>query len=228
MAKKRQLLGIELRFRPYPAAQTWKQTLNALLAWEPQLRPTFVDKLSDPNAEEPEPWSEALADDLAHRCATEAFTSWLLFREDDEEIRLAVSRREVEVQFSLVAPRPAKDPVQYLFELLKGLSTGARPALGMLFDAESDDAEVIMQGLRGLRTVPPLLYVDLQASNYIGGVARLRNAPCETLDAPGGGVLLVIRRSLWRQPSPEEQARIEAVAKYLGISDANPLVLSRL
>ena len=226
------LLGIELRFRAGPPPQAWEGVLQATLAWAPQLQPTHVDRLSDMDALEAEPWSTGRVSELARRLANESNLAWMLFQADTEVAGITMRRKEDEVEMSIRLPWQSEKPSassgvrDELLRLLHALESSVCPALGMAYDANSPDAEMIMQGMRGLKDIPPLLYLDAGSAACAGGIERLRRAPCETLDAPCGGILLVIRPLPWGPPSPEEQNVIIAVKNYLEITPDKPLVLA--
>jgi hypothetical protein len=220
------VLGVDLRFWPDPlACERWESALAAVLGWEPRLQPTHVDRLSDTDAEEPEPWLDSYWEVLARKCASEERFAWLLSRVDAERIGMSVARRGAGVEMSLAVPRPPRDLRSYFLALLEALRGVAPPAIVALFARGSDDAEVMLQGLRGLKDLPPWLYLDARALLRIGGVTRLRDAPCEVVDAPGG-LLLVSRSSPWGAPSTQERERVEASKRYMGMSAAHPLVLA--
>jgi hypothetical protein len=226
MTAHRNILDIELRLRPNGSPAAWEAMLAALMDWNAQLVPTHVDRLSDLDAgEAPEPWTAVLAARLAQRCAKGGHFAWELMREDDDDVGLSVSGRAHEIQLSLALADPPSDLRDYFFGLLRVLPPARQPALAMLFDRYSDDAECVMQGLRGVSIVPPMLYLDAQAIATAGGAAHLRAAPCRIADGPAGGILLVMRASIWKHPSASDRKTIVAVAQHLGITPANPLVL---
>lgn len=223
MTAEEQKLAVELRFRPHPSAAAWSGLFASLLAWEPRLRPTHVEKSEHYHLDEPEPWTPEMAAELAARCAGEDRFAWTLLN-PGEGCAMTFDRRSVEVAVSLALPRPASPPT-FFPTLLEALREGIRPSLAMLFDLYSrQDAEVMSQGLRGLKTVPPILYLDAWAVERAGGRARLRNAPCEVLETPDGGLLLVTRASLWEPPTAAEAERQRAVQQHLGASEEHPLV----
>ena len=223
-AFKQDILGIELRFLHNTFSELWVQTLNTIFVWDPSLLPTHIDRLSDIDAKEAEPWSRSLIEEIAQRCATKQRFAWMLFREDEGEIGMSIALREDEVEMSMGLKRPTIDLVDYFQNLLIALEGKISPMLGMLFDRNSPNAELVMQGLRGLKDVPPLLYLDAQAIEIAGGIDWLRTSPCEKIDMPGSGLLLVTRLP-WGNPSPEERRNIKALKQFLGIANSNPLVL---
>lgn len=225
MTAGERVLGIELRFWPDPLPEErWSGVLASVVAWEPRLHPTHVDRLSDLDAEEPEPWLESYWEELARRCASEERFAWLLSKADHERVAMSVARRGAGVEMSLAVPSPPGDLRSYFLGLLEALKGAAPLAMAALFARGSDDAEIMLQGLRGLKDLPPWLYLDTRAIGRIAGVDQLRNSPCEVLDAPGG-LLLVIRSSPWGAPSREEKEKVGAVKRYIGVSAWRPLVL---
>jgi hypothetical protein len=184
------------------------------------------------DALEAEPWSTGRAPELARRLANENNLAWMLSREDDEVAGITMRRKEDEVEMSIRLPWQSQKPLtgsgvpDELLRLLHALESSVCPALGMAYDANSPDAEMIMQGIHGLKGIPPCLYLDARSAACAGGIERLRRAPCETRNAPCGGILLVIRPLPWGPPSPEEQNLIIAVRNYLGITPDKPFVLA--
>ena len=165
MTAHRNILDIELRLRPNGSPAPWEAVLAALMDWNVQLEPTHVDRLSDLDAgEAPEPWTPVLAARLAQRCAEGGHFAWELMREDDDDVGLSVSGRDHEIQLSLALADPPSDLRDYFLGLLRVFPPAMLPALAMLFDRYSDDAECVMQGLRGVSIVPPMLYLDAQGS----------------------------------------------------------------
>jgi len=217
-----QILGIELRFWPEPDAGRWFAALKSVLRWEPRLRPALVDRLSDLDAAAAEPWSDALWPELADRCADERRSAWMLFSDDDDRFALTVRRLEDEVEFSITAAPTRPDPADDVLALVEELAASVPPALAMAFDRKSDDAKFILDGLRSLTDVPPLLYMDAGAVDSVGGIEHLTTAACEVRALADGGALF-IRRSPWEAPSVED----DATARCLGIENGRPLVLLR-
>jgi hypothetical protein len=226
MTDEKRVLGIELRFWPDPLPEErWAGALASVLGWEPRLQPTHVDRLTDLDAQEPEPWLDSYWKELARKCASEERFAWLLSRADAERIGMSVARRGAGVEMSLAVPRPPRDLRSYFLGLLEALKGVAPLAIAALFARDSDDEEIMSQGLRGIKDLPPWLYLDARALKRIGGITRLQDAPCEVVDA-SGGLLLVSRSSPWGEPSLEEKERVKASKRYLGIRAARPLVLT--
>lgn len=226
MIAAERVLGIELRFWPDPLpTERWSAVLTSVLAWEPRLQPTHVDRLSDLEAQEPEPWLESYWEELARKCAAEERFAWLLSRADHERIAMLVACQGVGIETSLAVPQPPRDLRSYFLRLLEALKGAAPLAIAALFSRDSDDVEVMSQGLRGLKDLSPWLYLDMRAIERIGGVDWIRGASCEVIDTPGG-LLLVSRPSPWGAPSGEERKKVEEVKRYLGMSELRPLVLT--
>lgn len=181
-------LGVELRFRPLDAERL-RETLEALLRWEPGLAPGLVDRLSDLDAEGPEPWRDELWGLLAERCARGERVGWSLFSADGLAA-LNVGCGPEEVTMSVTVPRGDGDPE----ERLRALVESAAPALGMVVERDTPDDELILQGLDGLESLPPLLYVDRDAAERFGGLEHVRSAPCPSEEL-GDGVLLRVTES---------------------------------
>ncbi len=225
MANTQQMMGIELRFRPIPDAGTWTAVFGALWKWEPRLVPSHIDRLTDLEVEEPEPWSAGQQTTLAQRLAQGRYFSWLLFRQDDQETGMQVLHRRTEVELSIRRPRPNEEAASSLLRLLAALEGIALPALAMVYAGGSQDAELTMQGLHGLQDVPPVFYLDEWAIERIGGREALRRLPISAQAAPGG-LLWVVRPVPWQPPTAEERARIKVIRQQLGITPEHPLVLA--
>ncbi len=224
MSAEDRLLRVELRYRLGLPAADWRRVLDALLAWEPSLRPQRLDRLSDPASLEQEDWNDAFWAELAHRLAGDGEVSWLLSRLDDERVGMMASRTPAEVELSVGVRPDALGPRRQIESLLAVLAQVSLPALAMACAGGTPDAEVVLQGLRGLKQAPPLLYLDRRAAALAGGYDRLLAAPCEAAAVPGG-VLLVVRPAFWWPPAAGDAALGDAVARYLGLTPDHPLVL---
>lgn len=216
-------LGVELCFRPNPSVAAWVGVLRVVRAWEPRLQPSRVDRLADGDRRGPEPWSEEKWDELARLCAGEAPRAWTLL---DDRAALEASREALQVRLSLVVPPPDEEPVVWLDRLLSSLEGLPRPAMAMVLDRDSrEDGALIMQGLDRLVDVPPIFYLDRLAMATLGGLERMRAAPAEVREAPGG-LLFVVRPSLWTRPRGDERKRIQAMRQFLWLSPDHPLSLT--
>lgn len=225
MAAQRRILGIELRFRLSAALEVWETTLSTLFTWESRLQPTHVNRLTDLDVDEPQLWSNDLARELARRCANGQRFSWVLLREDDRGSTVMVSRWPSEVKISVGLPEPTSDSVALLLGLLNAFQNVYRPALVMLHDLGDDEGEFRREGLVGLSDLPSILYIDLDAVVLMGGKARVLAAPCETLETPDGGVLLICREMFWGPLSDADQANLAELRHYFGITPETPLQL---
>jgi|SRR2546423_11501707 len=224
MMTEEQKLGLELRFRPKNSAAVWSGLFASLLAWEPRLQPTHVEKPSHRYLQEPEPWTPEMVAELADKCAGKERFVWTLLGVD-EGFAMSFERRLVEVAVSIAMPRPSAPLPSFFLTLLDALQGSIQPSLAMLFDLYSNqDAKAVWQGLRSLGDVPPILYLDEWAVERAGGRERLHNAPCEVLDMPDGGLLLIIRLSLWDAPTAADIERKQAVEQHLGVSKERPLL----
>jgi len=219
-----QKIGVDLRFRPNSSAAHWQHIFQAIVAWEPRLRPFEWVELSDPDRVS-HPWSEAAATDLYMRCATHTATARIIEADSGPTGAITVRVLKSEAAMLCALPRPAQTLDSYFLSLLDYLQGGSLPALGMMFDLEAKhDAEVIFQGLRGLEQVPPYLFLDSAAVEVLGR-EKVISAPCKVLDAPGG-ILLISRPDPWARRIGDELRRARAVEQHLGISTSAPLVLA--
>ena len=172
------ILGIELRLRSVPSAADWRRGYDQILAWQPGLHPSLLYRNSDSQAVDPEPWREDLIPSLADGLAELSYFSWMLYRPDIEDQRLTFRRMGDEIGVSIAFPWGGDDlPVAFI-NLIDRLQACIPPSLGMLFDANTEDAEVIQQGLSGLKNLPALLYVNAVNIHVLGGIDHLRRAPC--------------------------------------------------
>jgi len=227
MSTSDQRLGIELRFRPHSDPLVWARVVERVTAWQPLLRPAWVQQLSNPTVPEPISWSEALKAELASKCASAPGTGWTLMAETGPVGAISFDVRRLEVFVSIAVPRPSEPLPESFFRLLHTLLDVHPPALGMLVDLNSRlDAEVVMQGLGGIAQVSPLLYLDALAVEAAGGADRLRAAPCDVINAPGGGLLLIVRPDPWAQMTADDTKRVKAVQHYLRMSPNRPVAFT--
>ncbi len=220
-------LCVGLRFRPDPDPAAWRRTFDALVAWDGALAPTNVHRRDDPEASPDEPWSDALWPQLARRAARDRWWSWGLERREGAGTSIDVGRGELEHEVDVALNRPAAgDVAARVGDLLAEIRDrgGVAPALALVYDCDGPDAELAMQGLRGLSEVPPLLYLDARAVERAGGRHRVVGAPARVIEVPGGGLILVTRDP-WAPPSGQAAAAVRAARAWLGIGDDEPLVL---
>lgn len=225
MSANEKIVDIELRFRPNASAAFWEDLFEDLTAWNPQLVPDRVDRLSDLDGDEEEVWTPGHLTELAHRCAARQRFGWDLLNAAYNESGITVSGKADEVQLSLALADPSPDPVEMFRDLLTRLPAVARPALGMIFDRYSEEAECVSQGLTGLSDLPPILYLDEKCVSQLGGGPFFEKAPCKTMSASTGGILLKLRQNIWKPPTSKEKQALRAVKRYLGITAEKPLVL---
>jgi hypothetical protein len=222
------ILGVELRFRANPDPGAWAKLLEAILAWEPRLRPTHVERRDAPDAPEPVPWTPQLADELARRCAGGRRPAWVLTNERQEVGALVVARQRPEVEVDVTLPAPPSELPAYLAGLLRACRQAGMPVpLALLFDAWLDDQpDYLRFGTWKLEAVPPLLYLDERVVERAGGRGRVLAAPCPVVEMEHGGLLLSVRVPPWGPPSPTHRDRTAAVERHLGVGRDRPLDLS--
>lgn len=224
MTTDNQHLGIELRFRPMCAPEGWARALASVISWEPRLRPIAVTRLEDPD-QRVLPWTDALAAELSRRCAELSPTDWLLTPGPAGAITVSVRNREV--AYSLALPRPSRPLPSYLLDLIRHFHSAPSPAIAMLFDlGNTDDGNLVFQGLHSLMQAPPYLYLDAAAVSRLGGHPNVREVVCEVIDGPQGGLLLITRSDPWQSPTVDERARSSAVEHHLGMGPGAALVLA--
>ena len=225
MSVQRRILDIGLRYQLSDSPARWERILGELYRWHPSLRPTHVYRLTDPDSEQPDPWSDRLAEELARRCAVSRNFGWLLFRNDDGRVGLSIGRRGPQVEIRLSLRDTFPDCATALLGLLALFAKDDQPAVATLYDADLPEEHLPNVELAYAQELPALLYLDEQSAAAAGGMAHLRAAPCPALEPPGGGIILLIRPSVWGLPSPAEQEQIDAVTRHLGIRPRQPLRL---
>jgi hypothetical protein len=204
-----------LRFRLGEPAARWAHLLDAVVAWDPALRPTQVERLSELEVDELRPWSDALAGELAARLADGPRLAWLLTA-GDRRRSLQVRRLVDEVQLVVIEPI-APSPAARFASLVDAIAGSDAPAVALGFGHDAErETDAVLDGLAATATLPPLLYLDGKATAHLGGLARLQAAPCDVRTV-AGGVLLVVRETLCADPDDDEQARYEAVRAFLGM-----------
>jgi hypothetical protein len=223
------VLQMDLHFRHNADLSVWARLLEAIFGWDPRLRPTHVERLSDPDASgKPEPWTEERAAELARRCAGERRPAWRLFSDRQEGAALAVSREKFGVEISLIIPPPARELPSHLEESLRiSRQAGAPAGLVLLLDRGwKGRPDYLVFGTWKVEAVPPLLYLDRQAVGRAGGRARVLAAPCPVVEMEHGGLLLAVRVPPWGPPSQAHRDRTAAVERHLGVGPDHLLDLA--
>jgi hypothetical protein len=191
--------------------------LDALFVWEPLAHPAWVERLSELEAERPRPWTPALADELARRLAESPSVAWVLLPAVSGR-SWQVRRVAAEVQAAVIepaSPRAADRLASLVAALANPDADAPAPALAFGHDADRE-TEAILDGLDRMQALPPLAYFDARASERLGGLERLRRAPCEVREV-AGGALLVVRETICDEPTDEELARYASVRAFLGM-----------
>jgi len=213
---------MELRFFANSDPMTWDQLLEAIFDWLPGLRPVAALRLADPD-QITHPWSEVLRTIVTQACATPSKEAWLLTPQTGPRQAITIDVRRSEVRLSLLLPRREEGVVETTLLLIDRLHPILTPATLMVFDPDDpDDNELVLQGLSGLHHIPPILFLNEQVLEAIGGEAHLRESPCGLEEAPGGW-LLVVRPDPWRRPNDLERLLHAAVERHLGVGTAPPL-----
>jgi hypothetical protein len=197
VSRGEQSLGVELRFPRCGDAQRLRPTFAALLRWDPELAPGSADRLSDLDADGPEPWRDELWTLLVERCADGGPLGWSLFSAGGRRA-VNVSCEPEGVAISITLPRP-RNEVDRFRALVLGLPAAWPVALALAFDPDSPDEELVLQGLGQLRRPAPLLYVDHRIATRIGGLEHLRDAAFATEELDRG-VLVRTRDSVGAPP----------------------------
>ena len=225
MSKPLPTLGIELRFLPNDQTPDWKATFDALWSWDPDLRPQAFQVASGEgwDIDGDRPWNDARSAELARLCAGRAEFSW--FMGNDSGHYLQCRGRDGRVSPAIQIPVPNTSIALRYLDLIARLPASNRPELGLVFNHGDGDATFDEEGLWRLRFIPPVLHLGPRAVEKLGGASHLRQAPCEVRDAPGSGLVFVVRPYPFNKATTDEVARTAAVASLLGIEEDTPLVL---
>jgi hypothetical protein len=223
MSTEEQRLALELRFHADGSAHHCANLFNSLVAFDPRMKPTHVEKTEHFHLDEPELWTPEMAGELAAKCAGTDRFSWTVLN-PGSRCAMTFERRRGELAISEAMPQPTVALPLLMRDLSEALQGEPSLRLAMLFDLFStEDAEVMSEGLHGLKHVPPILYLDGRAVERAGGRARLLRTPCE-VEEIRDGLLLIVRSTLWDPETPEQAQQRQAVAEFLGVSQASPLV----
>jgi hypothetical protein len=227
MGKSGRILSFQLRFRPAADAALWRRVNETILRWDDRLALRHVKQASGPDPDVDDAWSAARAEQLAALTAGPDRFMWIIFSGEGEDHGINVLGKSIEVAYSIKIPWP-KDPPKDRFVALLDVLSGVRlPALAMVYDHETKDQALVMEGLKGLTRIPPLAYLDADAAQRAGGSAKLHAAPApaEVTDI-AGGVLVASRKELKGETTAAERKQLAAIARHLGITEVHPLVLA--
>jgi hypothetical protein len=218
-------LGIELRFWPNDRLADWDSTFAALWSWDPDLRPQAFHVASGEGSDivDDRPWDPARLADLVRLCADRTRFSW--FMGNDSRHFLQCRGRDGRISIGIQIPVPTIAIADHYLDLIARMPSSNRPELGLLFNYGEVEPLFEQQGLRRLAQIAPILHLGPHAVETLGGDLRLRQAPCEVRDAPGNGLLLIVRPYPFPKPNKADRARMAAVAAFLGMSEETPLVL---
>jgi hypothetical protein len=208
------ILAVDMSFRSRADIPLWEAALHSLIEVDPGFDPARLERHRlEPG--EPEPWSDAFIPELARLCSTSTPTMWRVFREGDSR-SLTVSANQNEVKLTLTLPSPGEPTARFL-EVIDACPSDLRPVLATGFEPSSaDDTELLLQGLDGLRQVPPLLYLDCAAVERLGR-ASLESSPCEVRRLDHGAVLLVTRAAPLEPPTEADIVASKQIAQALKI-----------
>lgn len=209
-----QRLRIELCFPLDRTPEQYRQVLQQILAWRPDLAPRELERSSDADApDRPEPWTDARWAEVAALAAGDRPRSWSLVSEDGA---LVIARERACTRISIVMPRPSADPFEVLVRLVERFEPRDVPAFAMAFDPESkQDEGLIMQGLERLADVPPVFYADRRTALALGGAGKLSSGAQEVRDVHGGVAVRV--RRVYGRLTADDRARGKAMRSILGL-----------
>jgi hypothetical protein len=217
-------LAAELCFRFDQSPDHWVAVLRSIRAWDPRLSPVEYDRRTDLDAFDPEPWSDAHWPVLANKLSGRAQWSYTLFGTASAATAWTLGVGRVQTSMSLIVPQRTEDLIERFIALLTAL-VETPPALAMGFAHDTADDRFLMQGLHRLTAVPPLLYFDPRSVELLGGMKRLREAPCEKREVTPGSMLFIAESLPWGQRAHADASQRAALERVLGISAERPLVL---
>jgi hypothetical protein len=222
MARESQKLNTDLFFGPDPSPDRWLTLLDTVTSWAPRAAPRQLERDSDADWNgQRESWTASRRQELANRCAGDASFAWSLY---GDNAALLAAREPHYVKVSVILPAPEIEPGEWLRRLLNSLADSPPLKLAMLLDPDSlEDSKLMLQGPERLTDIPPIFYLDHSTMALLGGPQRLRHAPVDVEDVPGG--LLFRVRPPFGPPSPASRANTKAMRAYLGISARTPLSL---
>jgi hypothetical protein len=211
-------VSLDLCVRLGAVPEAWLQALEAVRAWQPDLFPACVDELTGP-AEEPRPWSPGDWERLAALLGGDAEAAWEVSGAGAGSPTVYASRGRVQCRLTVSIPR-LDAPLNALSELVLRVAAVLPVGLGMAFDPNGPDAELVFSGLQGLGWLAPVTYLDAVSVERLGGIDHVLGAPCPTARLATGVILDV--RPL-EAADPEQ--RPMRVSDYLGISPEAPVRL---
>lgn len=212
-------VSLDLPFDPDP--KRWRELLRAIEQWDPMTRSGSLHRLTDPDPPEEEPWTAAREQELITRLAAGEQFAWTMFGTEDSDLGISAQVLAAYVEIGVTVSRP-RDPAARLAELLRTLEGGLFPSLAMGWARETDDDELLMQGLHRLADVPPTLFLAGPILDRLG--LRSELASVATAIEVVGGLLLAIADP-WNPREPEGKRRRRAVGKALGITGGHSVRL---
>lgn len=146
-------LALELCFSPDLSEPAWLRLLDVIFACRPALAPHELKRLSDADAPRREPWTAAHRTELARRLATENALAWTIVCAQASLLCVLEPRF---VKLAALVKGPADDLAGELASLVEATAAIATPRIGMAYDADSDDRDLVTERLVD---VPPVLFL---------------------------------------------------------------------
>jgi hypothetical protein len=212
---------ISLDFVQDGSPEAWSRLLERIVASDPSRRPVLLHRLTDTGAPEEEPWTPERAREIAERLARGPELSWSLFT--DEGPWIAIRKLAAHVNLRVAVSRPAKEAAATLVSLLKTLDGGLVPRFSMAWEDDSDDDELLLEGLHRLTGAAPVLHLEKALLDRLGAEAALRSAATASIEVPGGVVFAIADPG--RRNEPDAKRRRRAAAHAIGASATTPLRL---
>ena len=194
--------------------------LQTIRAAEPRLVPRMLER---PGEADDQPWNDSSWDEIAQICAGEPGHTRNLVCDAGS---LRVACRDDELRLSLIF-EPDGDPTDALIRVITAVAEIRRPELAIAFDPSSaEDDDLLFQGRARLDRIPPIFYFDRTALVPFGGLENVRTrAPGKPRDVPGG-LLFVVRATLWSRKTNDDLDREKAFESFFQITSRTPLALA--
>lgn len=213
-------MRVSLDFPFDRSPERWADLLRRIEEWDQNTRAGSLNRLTDPDPPEEEPWTPARAAEAVTRLAEGRQFTWELFGADDSELGVSLRVLRDYVEVGVTVKRP-DDPSKRVAELLRVLDGELFPHLTLAWARDTEDDELLMEGLHRLANAPPLLFLAAPILDRLG-VRTALTAAAPAIEIAGG--LLLAIADPWKKDA-EGKKRRKAIARVLGITASSPLSL---